>query len=114
MASKEEVKQHIDIMVEKINDVCPYSAGGWTGSMQLVFPDLGTGWLVQLGVDGTVASCDEKIDEEAATGVLEMHSDTFVGVYSGTLLASEAKDQGKFKLRGSQEALIKIFAPTVM
>ena len=111
MANKEEVVKWIKVMVDKMNEACPYTAEGWGGSVQLVIPDLGTGWLVKMAMDGTVESCDEKIDEEAASGVVEMDSDTFVGIFAKTIVAAEASAEGKMRARKSIEALIKVFAP---
>jgi len=35
------------VMIDKLNEVGPYTAADWGGSVQLVFPDLGTGWLLK-------------------------------------------------------------------
>ncbi len=68
------------VMVDKLSEVGPDVAADWGGSVLYLFPDLHTGWLLKMAMDGTVESWDEKIDEEAASGVLEMDSDTWVGV----------------------------------
>ena len=113
MAEKAEVEKWIATIVEKLNDVGPYVAADWGGSVQFVVPDLDTGWLLQMAMDGTVESCDEKVDEDAATGVVEMDSDTFVAIYTKAVSPMEASAQGKVKTRKSLDALIKILVPSV-
>jgi hypothetical protein len=113
MATKEAVKAQLDKIVEKLEEVGPYVAEDWGGSVQFIFPDLDTGWFLQMAMDGTVESLVEEIDEEAATGVVEMHSDAFIGVYEKTLSTDEARAMGKMRTRKSMEALIKVIAPTL-
>lgn len=113
MAKKEEVKKWMQVIVDKLNEVGPIVAEEWGGSVQFVISDLETGWLVKMAMDGTVESCDEKIDEEAALGILEMDSDTFVGIISKTLSPLEAQADHKIKARKSMEALMKILPATM-
>ena len=113
MADKAEVQKYMDGIIEKLNEVGPIIAEDWGGSVQFVVPDLDTGWLLQMAMDGTVESCDEKVDEEAATGVVEMDSDTFVAIYTKAVSPMEASAQGKVKTRKSLDALIKILVPSV-
>ncbi len=113
MAKKEEAKKWMDTIVSRLNEVGPYVAADWGGSVQFLFPDLGTGWLLKMAMDGTVESCAEKIDEEAANGVLEMDSDTFVGIYSKKISTGEARASGKMQVRKSLDALVKILPSTV-
>ncbi len=113
MAKKEEVKKWMQVIVDKLNEVGPIIAEEWGGSVQFVISDLKTGWLVKMAMDGTVESCDEKIDEEAALGVLEMDSDTFVGIYSKKISTGEARASGKLDVRKSLDALVKILPSTV-
>ena len=108
MASKEELKECMDIVVERLNDLGPDVAADWGGSVQWVFPDLNTGWLLKVAMDGTTESCDEKLDEEAASGVLEMDSDIWVGIIKKTINPQEAKAEGKMQVRKSIEALMKV------
>lgn len=111
MATKEELVKWLQIVVDKLNEVGPYTAADWGGSVQLIFPDLGTGWLLKFAMDGTVESWDEKIDEEAATSILEFDSDTFVGIQDKTIEGMEAYNLGKIRARKSFDGLIKVFAP---
>jgi sulfur carrier protein ThiS len=113
MAEKAEVEKWMQVIVEKLNDVGPIVAPDWGGSAQFVFPDLGTGWLLKMNMDGTVESCEEKIDEEAADGVVEFHSDTFVAIYNKEVVPMEAYSDGRLKVRKSIDALIKILPATV-
>ncbi|HJX69626.1 MAG TPA: hypothetical protein VJ441_00870 [Dehalococcoidia bacterium] len=114
MADKAEMKKWIQTIVEKLNDVGRYTAADWGGSVQLIIRDLGTGWLLKFAMDGTVESCDEKIDEEAATSVLEFDSsDTFIGIQEKTVDGMEAFSLGKVKARKSMDGLVKVFAPLV-
>lgn len=113
MAEKAEVEKWMATIVERLNDVGPYVAADWGGSVQFIVPDLGTGWLLKMAMDGTVESCDEKLDEEAATGVVELDSDTFVAIYTKTTTAMEATAQGKVKTRKSMDALVKVLVPSV-
>ena len=112
MAEKEELEKCMKVVVDKLNEVGPDVASEWGGSVQFIFPDLGTGWLVKMAMDGTVESCDEKIDEEAAAGVLEMSSDTFVGIYTKQFSPMEAQADGRMQIRKSIDALIKILPAT--
>jgi putative sterol carrier protein len=113
MAKKEEVKKWMQVIVDKLNEVGPITAEGWGGSLQFVISDLKTGWLVKMAMDGTVESWDEKIDEEAALGVLEMDSDTFVGIINKTLNPLEAQAEHKIIVRKSMEALMKVLPATM-
>ena len=108
MAEKEELEKCMKVVVDKLNEVGPDVASEWGGSVQFIFPDLGTGWLVKMAMDGTVESCDEKIDEEAATSVVETDSDTWVGIMAKKIHPMEARASGKVQTRKSMEALIKI------
>ena len=113
MANKEEVKKATQAMVDKINEVGPDFAPEWGGSIQFVISDLNTGWLLKMAMDGTVESCAEKIDEGAANGVVEVDSDTFVGIYTKKIATGEATASGKMKVRKSLDALVKILPSTV-
>ncbi|RPJ27620.1 MAG: hypothetical protein EHM35_14125 [Planctomycetaceae bacterium] len=113
MATKEAVKDQLDKIVTKLEEVGPYVAEDWGGSVQFIFPDLDAAWFLQMAMDGTVESLVEKIDEEAATGVVEMHSDAFIGVYAKTMSTDEARAKGQMRTRKSMEALIKVIAPTL-
>ena len=101
------------VMVNKLNEVGPDVAADWGGSVLYLFPGLSTGWLVKMAMDGTVESWDEKIDKEAASGILEVDSDTWVGVMNKTIHPSEAKAAGKIQVRKSIEAPIKILPAIV-
>ena len=103
----------MDTIVDRLNEVGPYVAADWGGSVQFVFPDLNTGWLLKMSMDGTVESCAEKIDEGAANGVVEVDSDTFVGIYTKKIATGEATASGKMKVRKSLDALVKILPSTV-
>ena len=105
------MEKWIGTIVEKLNDVGPYVAPDWGGSVQFVVPDLGTGWLLQMAMDGTVESCDEKVDEEAATGVVEMDSDTFVAIYTKTMTPMEGTAQGKVKTRKDELEFARNYLP---
>lgn len=113
MADKADVQKRMQIMVDKLNEIGPDSAAEWGGVVQFTFPDLATGWLVKMAMDGTVESCDEKIDEETADGVIEMDGDTFVGVIDKTLVPMEAFTVGKIKTRKGMDGLIKMM-PAIM
>jgi len=108
MAKKAELERCMKVVVDRLNELGPDVAPEWGGSVQFVFPDLHTGWLLKVAMDGTVESCIEKIDEEAATGVIETDSDTWVDVINKKIHPSEAKASGKIQVRKSIEALIKI------
>ena len=113
MASKEEVTRCVQVIVDKLNEVGPIVAEEWGGSVQFVISDLKTGWLIKMAMDGTVESCDEKIDEETALGVLEMDSDTFVGIINKTLNPLEAQAEHRIQVRKSMEALMKVLPATM-
>lgn len=111
MATKDEMKNVMDAMVAKLNEVGPYVSDDWGGSVQFIFPDLDTGWLLKLAMDGTVEFCDERIDEDFADGILEMNSDILVGIMNKTINPQEVKADGRMKLRKSLDALGKIMLP---
>lgn len=113
MATHEEATKATQAMVDKINEVGPYFSAEWGGSIQFIVPDLNTGWLLKMAMDGSVESCDEKIDEDTADGVLEMDSDTWVGVWFKTIHPMEAYTEGKMKSRKSDEALMKVLPATM-
>jgi len=113
MATKEEAAQATKTMVDKINEVGPFVSADWGGSIQFVISDLSTGWLIKMAMDGTVESWDEKIDEDAADGVLEMDSDTWVGINNKTIPPMEAYSEGRMVNRKSQEALMKVLPATM-
>ncbi len=113
MATMEEAANAMQTMVEKINEVGPFSSADWGGSIQFVISDLNTGWLLKMAMDGTVENCEEKIDEDAADGVLEMDSDTWVGINNKTVPPMEAYTEGKMKSRKSDEALMKVLPATM-
>ena len=112
MADRAEVEKWLKHVVDKLNEVGPDIAADWGGSCQYIFTDLNTGWLLKLKMDGTVEFLEEKIDEEAATGVIEMSSDTWVGIYEKTISPIEAFGEGKMQIRKSMEALVKIMPAT--
>ena len=113
MATKQRIEEIVQEFVDKLNDKGPDIAEGWGGAVQIVVPDLNTGWYIKLAMDGTVESCTEKIDEENANGVMDVSSDTFVDIWEQRVAGLDALAMGKFKIRGSMDALMK-FAPVLM
>ncbi len=113
MATRAEVKKWLDTIVEKLNDFGPAVASGWGGSVQFIFPDLKTGWMLKLKMDGTVESLVEKIDEKNANGVVETNSDTFIDIYEKRIAPTEARASGAMQCRKSLDALVKVLATTV-
>jgi hypothetical protein len=112
MADRAEVEKWLKHCVDTLNDLGPDIAADWGGSCQFIFPDLNTGWLLKLKMDGTVEFLEEKVDEEVATGVIEMDSDTWVGIYEKVISPLEAFSEGKMQVRKSMDALIKIMPAT--
>ncbi len=113
MATHAECKKQMDVLVERLNDMGPDVCPDWGGSVQFIIPDLKTGWFLKMAMDGSVESCVEKVDEAAATGVLEMNSDIWVGMMKKTVNTSEMRLQGKLKARKSIEAMLKI-SPAIL
>jgi putative sterol carrier protein len=113
MAKKEEVEKLFQEIIERLNDVGPDVAADWGGSLLYVIPDLGTGWLLKMAMDGTVESLTESTDEEAALGVVELDSDTFVDIYTGRNSPMNAVAAGKCKMRKAMDALVKILPNTI-
>lgn len=111
MATKKEMHALMDKIVAKMNEVGPYVSDDWGGSVQFIFPDLKTGWLLKLTMEGTVEFCKEMIDEKVADGVIEFNSDILVGIMNKTINAQEVKADGRMKLRKSMDALGKIMMP---
>ena len=105
---KAEVVNLLRQVVEKMKDLGPTVAEGWGGSVQFVFPDLKTGWLMKFAMDGTIESWDEKIDEDTADGVVEMDSDVFLAVLEKKLSPMEALADHKLAARKSLDALFKL------
>ncbi len=112
MAKKAEVEKHIKKIVERLNDVGPVLLDNWGGAVLFSITDLKTGWKLKMAMDGSVESCLESTDESGA-GVLEMDSDTFVGIYSKKIGVPEARDSGKMKVRGGLDALVRLMPHTV-
>jgi hypothetical protein len=113
MATEAAVKELLDRIVTKLDEVGPYVAEDWGGSVQFIFPDLGIGWWLKMAMDGTVESLEQKTDEEAATGVVEIDSDAFIGIYAGTISSTEARTLGRMRTRKSLDALMKVIVPTL-
>ncbi len=112
MAKKAEVEKYIKQIVDRLNDVGPDCFPDWGGSVMFLISDLKTGWKLKMAKDGSVESCVETTDESNC-GVLEMNSDSFVGVYSKKIDLAAAKGSGAMKWRGDMDALMKIL-PTSM
>jgi hypothetical protein len=113
MATKAAIEEWLAKIVAKLNEVGPYVADEWGGSVQFIFPDLGTGWRLKMAMDGTVESLVEEIDEEASTGVVEIDSDTFIAIYEKRMSSTEARTLGKMRTRKSLDALIKVIVPSL-
>lgn len=113
MATKERVVQIMEEFIERANDIGPMIAEGWGGKVQVIMSDLGTGWMVKFAMDGTIESWDEKIDEDAADGVMECHSDVFVDIWEKRLPGQQALADGKLATRKSLDALMKL-APVIL
>ena len=108
MADKETVKKRLDVAVETLADIGPDIAEGWGGSILFKVTDLETGWMMKFADDGTVESLDEKVDEEAATSIVETDSDTLLGILNDKINAQEAYWAGSMRAHKSLEALTKI------
>ena len=113
MAKKEEIVEILRKTVETMKEIGPSVAEGWGGSVQIIIPDLKTGWLMKFAMDGTIERWDEKIDEETADGVLEINSDVFVDIWEKRLGPMEALADHKLDARKSLDALIKLL-PALM
>ncbi len=105
---KKEIVNVLRQVVEKMKELGPIGAEGWGGSVQFIFPDLKTGWLMKFAMDGTIESWDEKIDEETADGVVEMDSDVFLDVWEKKLSPMQALADHKLATRKSLDALFKV------
>ena len=108
MATKEQIVDALKRIVENMKEIGPAVAEGWGGAVQIVVPDLKTGWIMKFAMDGTIESLDEKIDEQVAQGVLEINSDTFMGVNDKSINPMEALSEHKLVVRGSLDALMKL------
>ena len=108
MADKAQIRKRLDLAVEKLEDIGPYVAEGWGGSILFKVPDLDTGWMIKMAMDGTVESLEEKVDEEAATSIIETDSDRLLGIFNGEINASEARAEGTMRADKSLEALARI------
>ncbi len=113
MAQKAEVEKLLKKIVDRLNDVGPIVLENWGGSVLYLITDLHTGWLLKMAMDGSVESCTESTDEAAAGGVLEMDSDTFVGIYSKKIQPMEASDSGGMKVHGALDALVRVMPHTI-
>jgi len=113
MATKEKVVECLKGFVEKANEIGPMIAEGWGGKVQITMSDLKTGWMFKFAMDGTIESWPEMIDEDAADGVMECTSDTFVDIWEKRLPGMEALADGKLKTRKSLDAMMKL-APIIL
>lgn len=80
MADKAALKERLDGMVERLANVGADVAEVWCGTILFKAPDLGTGWMVKMAMDGTVESLEERVDEEGATNIIEADSDTLLEI----------------------------------
>lgn len=108
MADKAQIRKRLDLAVEKLEEVGPYVAEGWGGSLLLKVTDLQTGWMMKMAMDGTVESLEESVDEEAATSIMETDSDRLLGILNGEINPSEARAEGTMRADKSLDALARI------
>ena len=106
--NKPEIEKWFKIIVDRINEKGPDAAPDWGGSVQFLFPDLQTGWLLKLTMEGEVEFLEEKVDENYATAVIEMDSDSFLAIYNKTKTPTDVFTSGKMQIRKSIEALTKV------
>ena len=113
MADKEALKKRLDQAVERLNDIGPDVVDDWGGSILFKTPDLDTGWFMQMAPDGTVESLEEKMDEEAATSVIEADSDILLGILNGDINPSQAKSEGTMRPSKALDGLALVLIPVI-
>lgn len=113
MVDKAEIKKRLDVAVEKLADIGPDVAEGWGGTILFKCPDLKTGWMMKMSKDGTVESLTEKMDEQAATSIIEAESDILLRILNGDINASEARSTGKMRAEKALDGLALVLLPII-
>ena len=113
MADKDAIKNRLDKMVKKLEEVGPDVAEGWGGTILFKIVDLDIGWMMKFAQDGTVESLEEKIDEDAATSILEFKSGAFIDVFNGKVPPAQAKGIGDMRVYKSIDALVAIMPEVI-
>ena len=113
MADKEALKKRLDQAVDRLNDIGPDVVDDWGGSILFKTPDLDTGWFMQMAPDGTVESLEEKVDEEAATSIIEAESDILLGILNGEVNPQQARAEGKMKADKALDGLALVLIPVI-
>ncbi len=104
----DEVQKSVKALVDKVNEVGPDIAPEWGGAVQFVFPDIKSGWLIKLSMDGSVESWDEVINEDKADGVLEMPGELMYGIMFKGVNPMDPDSLAQMKARKSTDALMKV------
>ncbi len=112
MAKKAEVEKYIKKIVARLNDVGPVVLEDWGGTALYLITDLKTGWKIKMAKDGSVESCVETTDESDC-GIVELDSDTFVGIYSKKIGAPDAFQDGKMKCDRGMDVLVRMMPHTL-
>jgi len=113
MADKATIKKRLDLAVEKLADIGPDIADDWGGTILFKTPDLETGWMMKMSMDGTVESLEQKVDEEAATSIIEADSDIMLAILNGDINASEARSDGRMRASKSFDGLALVLIPII-
>ncbi|TAK35048.1 MAG: hypothetical protein EPO21_07515 [Chloroflexota bacterium] len=108
MADKAKLEKRLDIMVERLADVGPDIAEDWGGTILFKATDLNTGWMMKFAMDGTIESLEERMDEEAATSIMEADSDTLLGIFNGDINPMEARAKGSMRAEKALDPLALI------
>ncbi|WP_296705737.1 SCP2 sterol-binding domain-containing protein [Algoriphagus sp.] len=113
MADKPTLQKRLDRMVNLLNRIGPDVADYWGGSILFKTPDLNTGWFLQMSMDGTVESLVEKVDEEAATCIIEADSDVILGVFNAVIDPMAAVNDGRMLVHKSVEPIMMIMPAVI-
>ncbi len=113
MADREALKKRLDQAVEKLADIGPDIADDWGGTILFKVPDLETGWMMKMAMDGTVESLEEKVDEEAATSIIDADSDILLGILNGDVNPTQARAEGKMRAEKALDGLALVLVPII-
>jgi hypothetical protein len=113
MTDKSTLQKRLDIMVDLLNEIGPDIADYWGGSILFKTPDLDTGWFLQMAMDGTVESLSEKVDDEAATSIIEADSDVLLGILNAEIDPQGALNNGSMKVFKSVDPILMIMPSVV-
>jgi putative sterol carrier protein len=108
---KEELADNLmETFKERLNAVAN-SNKGWNKKIQVVVDEISTGYLLQMGDDGTVKSMDKytlKGAPEPADATIHMNTEVMEGILEKRVNPVMAMTQGLIRIEGDMSALTRL------